>query len=86
MELLIANEASTRGKSAEVKLADRKNFVENLGMLLSQTRENIIGAVLIDYDTVDLMIQGTERVIHLHVNVACDSYMGIVRDVARALD
>lgn len=86
MEMLYANESATRGKAQEVKLIDRKRFVENLGMLLSQTRENIIGAVLLDYDTVDLMIQGSERVIHLHVNVACDSYMGIVRDVARALD
>lgn len=62
--------------------ADRALFVENLGVLLSQTREGIQQAYL-DYDDMVHVVYhgGSEKLI----NVAMDSYMAIIRDVVKRL-
>ena len=61
---------------------DRHLFVANLGTLLSQTREGIVGAYLDDRDQVHVVYKdGYARV----VDVSCDSYMAIIRDVTRRL-
>lgn len=62
--------------------ADRALFVENLGYLLSQTREGIAGCYLDNDEVVHVQFKGgSERL----VNVACDSYMAIIRDVTKQL-
>lgn len=63
---------------------DRARFVRNLGELLSQTREGIKGAYLDEHDRVHVTFKsnpGYEKVI----NVSCDSYMAIIRDVTKQL-
>ena len=62
--------------------ADRGLFVENLGWLLSQTREGITGCYLDNDEVVHVQFKGgSERL----VNVECDSYMAIIRDVVKRL-
>lgn len=62
--------------------ADRALFVENLGILLSQTREGIQQAYLDNDDVVHVVYHsGFEK----HINVAMDSYMAIIRDVVKRL-
>lgn len=63
----------------EDSLVDRKLFVHNLGELLSQTREGIIGCELDDDDIVTIyFIGGTTK-----VNVKLDSYFAIIKDVIK---
>ena len=82
MKLKPASEGSMMFVEKQVALADRKLFVENLGWLLSQTREGVESAYLDDKDTVHVLFcKGGE----LLVNVTWDSYMAIIRDVANAL-
>lgn len=82
MKLKPASEGSMMFVEKRVALADRKQFVENLGWLLSQTREGVESAYLDDKDTVHVVFcKGGE----LLVNVTWDSYMAIIRDVANAL-
>ena len=59
---------------------DRKQFVHNLGVLLSQTREPIVGCSLDINDQVHVVYAGGHETI---VNVRMDSYLAIVSDVAR---
>lgn len=77
-----ANETFACYMTKEPALEDRKLFVHNLGVLLSQTREGIISAELDDNEMVAV------RYTHGHteyVNVNMDSYMAIIRDVTRRL-
>lgn len=77
-----ANESKHSRMSEEQQWNDRRTFVHNLGDLLSQTRENIFGAELYDNDTVGIMYSSG----HIeYINVAMDSFMGIIRDVTRNL-
>ena len=63
-------------------IEDRKLFVHNLGLLLSQTRNNIASCELDDYDIVTILYaRGCEK----QVNVACDSYTAIIKDVVKNL-
>ena len=76
-------------KSSEVKanyssptdsLNDRKNFVNNLGELLSQTREGVVSCQLNDNEEVIILYNnGVTRL----VNVNLDSYMAIIKDVTK---
>lgn len=60
---------------------DRAVFVRNLGILLSQTREGIVGCELDENDTVSVRFtHGVRR-----INVECDSYMAIIRDVVNRI-
>ena len=59
---------------------DRKLFVHNLGLLLSQTREGIKSCELDDDEIVTVNYRSGYK---LKVNVNMDSYMAIVRDVIK---
>ena len=62
-------------------LVDREAFVHNLGVLLSQTREDVVKCTLIDRgDTVVITFKGGGR---RAVNVHADSYAAIIRDVMK---
>ena len=63
----------------EDALVDREAFVHNLGVLLTQTREDVVKCELIDRgDTVVITFKGGGT---RTVNVHADSYAAIIRDV-----
>lgn len=77
-----ASETKAMYVDVDQALADRKLFVENLGWLLTQTREGVVKAYLDDKEIVHVVFRcGQER----KVNVALNSYMAIIREVANAL-
>ena len=62
-------------------LVDREGFVHNLGVLLTQTREDVVKCELIDKgDTVVITFKGGAT---RAVNVHADSYAAIIRDVMK---
>lgn len=63
---------------------DRELFVENIGWLLSQTRTGVVSAAL-DSET-DIVTVTFDNGYTKRINVACDSYIAIVRDVAKRID
>ena len=78
-----ANEAMAAFMDEQDAIHDREIFVRNLGWLLSQTRDNVVGCELIDAekDTEHVLVTykgGGKRRIGTHM----DSYAAIVRDVA----
>ena len=77
-----ADETQAMFVSDDKALADRKQFVHNLGELLSQTRERIVGAELDDNEIVTVTYKNDHTV---KVNVNMDSYMAIIRDVTKHL-
>ena len=79
---LAANEVKAMFMNDEDALNDRKLFVHNLGALLAQTREDIVGAELDDHELVTVKYNCGHEVI---INVNHDSYLAIIRDVCRAL-
>lgn len=65
----------------EDALVDREGFVHNLGVLLTQTRENVVKCELIDRgNTVVITFKGGGT---RTVNVHADSYAAIIRDVMK---
>lgn len=78
-----ANESKAMLADDVESFDDRKQFVRNLGFLLSQTREGVVSAELRDDDIVVIRFEdgGLQS-----VNVKCDSYMAIIRDVAKAIN
>ena len=65
----------------EEALVDREGFVHNLGVLLSQTREDVVKCELVDKgDTVVITFKGGGT---RTVNVHADSYAAIIRDVMK---
>lgn len=78
-----ANESKAMFADDVESFDDRKQFVHNLGFLLSQTREGVVSTELRDDDVVIIRFEdgGLQS-----VNVKCDSYMEIIRDVAKAID
>ena len=81
-EYIRANETGSMFVSDDLALKDRKRFVHNLGELLSQTREGIVGAELDDDEIVTVTYKGGHTV---HINVNMDSYLAIIRDVTKYL-
>lgn len=77
-----ASETSSMFMYGEESMNDRKLFVHNLGVLLSQTREGIVGAELDDKELVTVKYKGGHEVI---INVNHDSYLAIIRDVSKVL-
>ena len=77
-----ANETAMMFASAEEDKADRKLFVKNLGWLLSQTRESVERCELDDNEIVTIYFRdgATNK-----VNVNMDSYLAIVKDVAKGV-
>lgn len=62
-------------------LVDREAFVHNLGVLLAQTREDVVKCELVDKgDTVIITFAGGGT---RTVNVHADSYAAIIRDVMK---
>lgn len=62
-------------------LVDREGFVHNLGVLLTQTREDVVKCELVDAgDTVIITFKGGGT---RAVNVHADSYAAIIRDVIK---
>ena len=65
----------------EDALVDREAFVHNLGVLLTQTREDVVKCELVDRgDTVIITFAGGGM---RAVNVHADSYAAIIRDVMK---
>ena len=81
-EIVLANETKAMFVSDDLALEDRKQFVHNLGELLSQTREGIIGAELNDDEIVTVT---SKRGHTVQINVNMDSYLAIIRDVTKYL-
>jgi hypothetical protein len=63
---------------------DRELFVENLGWLLSQTRTGVVSAAL-DSER-EIVTVTFDNGYTKKVNVACDSYIAIVQDVAKHIN
>lgn len=82
VESVMANETQAMFVSDDLALKDRKQFVHNLGELLSQTRERIVGAELDDNEIVTVTYTNGHTVT---INVNMDSYLAIVRDVTKNL-
>ena len=79
---LAANEVKAMFMNDEDALNDRRIFVRNLGMLLAQTREGIVGAELDDNELVTVSCNDGYKVI---ISVNHDSYLAIIRDVCNVL-
>lgn len=78
-----ANETGAMLASEEVQHRDKVRFVSNLAGLLGQTREEVADLALSeDGKTVTILFKGGAS---RCVNVACDSYIAIIRDVAKAI-
>ena len=79
-----ANETMAGIMNEEGAIRDREQFVENLGWLLSQTRDGVVSCELIDAekDTEHVLVTyrggGTRR-----IGTHMDSYAAIIRDVAK---
>jgi hypothetical protein len=86
-ERKLADEGKAAFYSSEnMKWQDRCQFVSNLGWLLSQTREYIVGMRLVrnkDQSETAIIIYNNGSI--GEVNVTCDSYAAIVRDVAKRI-
>ncbi|MBQ2918816.1 MAG: hypothetical protein IJE61_06300 [Bacteroidales bacterium] len=78
-----ANEVSAAFMPKDSALADRKLFVQNLGELLSQTREGILAARLDNDEFVTVIFKRGDPI---RVNVNMDSYFAIIKDVVKAID
>lgn len=81
----LADEGSAAFYSAEaMQWKDRQVFVANLGWLLKQTREGIAEMRLLrNKDRSETAVIVYENGSIGEVNVTCDSYAAIVKDVAR---
>lgn len=76
-----ANESAAMFMPEKIARMDRKRFVENLGWLLAQTRDDVLGCTLDDHEDVVIVTYyggGTRK-----INVKMDSYAAIVRDVSK---
>ena len=82
VEMTLANECAAAFVNNADALLDRKLFVHNLGIVLHQTREGVISAELNDHEQVLVTFNNGGPML---VNVNCDSYMAIIRDVAKSL-
>lgn len=78
--IFLANELRADSKPDRMAYRDRQLFVANLGTMLSQTREGIIGAYLDENEIVHVVYRNGHEYL---VNIRCDSYMAIIRDVTK---
>ena len=82
-EHYVANESKACWMDKEDALEDRKQFVRNLGALLSETRNKITHAELDDNEIVTVSY---ENGYELKVNVNMDSYTAIIKDVVNSIE
>ena len=75
-----ANESRAAFLTDEEAWRDRCLFVKNLGILISQTREQVESCELLKGNLVKVNYRGGNSKL---VNVECDSYAAIARDVLR---
>ena len=80
--MCLANEVRAARIPAIASYSDRQLFVANLGTLLSQTREGIVGCYLDEAEFVHVVYRSGHEEL---VNIRCDSYMAIIKDVAKEL-
>lgn len=80
IEMDPADETAMMFVSGERAFKDRRKFVQNLGVFLTQTRDGVLGADLDENDIVTITYKrgGTHK-----VNVHMDSYAAIIRDVTK---
>ena len=79
-----ANETAAAFMNEEDAIRDREQFVRNLGDLLSQTRDGVLGCDLINAEQPDEFVLVTYKGGGLrNIGTYMDSYAAIVRDVAR---
>ena len=81
-----ANEARAAFMSEEDAIRDREIFVHNLGELLTQTREGVVGCDLIDAEkdnehVVITFAGGSVR----RIGTYMDSYAAIIKDVLKGI-
>ena len=76
-----ANESKAFYLSGVEAFKDRKQFVHNLGDLLSQAREDVVSCVLDDDNIVTINFKNGFK----KVNVEMDSYIAIIRDVLKRI-
>lgn len=83
----LASESKAAYYDREAALEDRRLFVHNLGVLLSQTRECVIGCTLDDHEIVHVAFKSRdgEPPYYIEVNVNMDSYCAIIKDVMKAI-
>lgn len=81
----LANETMAMFMEPVDQWSDRCLFVENLGKLLAQTRENVEGCRLLEGEIVVVTFKNGYTRQTRHVNVNCDSYAAIIKDVTRRL-
>lgn len=79
-----ANETMAAFMNEQDAIHDREIFVHNLGWLLSQTRDGVLGCDLINAEQPDEFVLvtykgGSTRMISTYM----DSYAAIIRDVAK---
>lgn len=79
-----ANESTAAFMTDKAAFVDRQQFVQNLGWLLSQTRDGVLSCNLVSPSESEEYVivtyrGGAEKKINVHM----DSYAAIVRDVAK---
>lgn len=80
----LANEGAMMYAGLIDRLLDKELFVENLGILLSQTREDVAGCILVNDETVEIHFKQPDGSTYREtVNIACDSYAAIIKDVMK---
>lgn len=78
-----ANETGVMFAPEEAQERDKARFVSNLAALLRQTREGVADLALSENgDAVTILFRGGGT---RQVNIRHDSYLAIVRDVAKAI-
>lgn len=82
LEPEIANEAAMMFSSDEANHHDKAVFVQNLGWLLRQTREQVEHCFLDEQEVVHILFRGGHE---KRVNVRGNSYAAVIREVAAAL-
>ena len=81
--MMRANETAAAFMSDEDVIHDREIFVRNLGWLLSQTRDGVVGCELIDAEQPSEYVLVTYNGGYTRMIGTCmDSYAAIIRDVA----
>ena len=64
----------------------KQQFITKYAELLCMTRENVLDLSLIDDDTVEIVYCDRKKGLHYQqVNIACNSGMAIIRDVANRI-
>ena len=83
--LMVSENISFELEDKTVIYADRRDFVHNVGVLASQTREGVKRVYLEKLDNEEYAVIEFQDGYQRKVNIYADSYAEIVRDVFKAL-